>query len=870
MRILITFIIFTFLGITVNGQRQTNEKPLSMQGNLQGLKSSLAQKHLKVLDIAHELEHDMAFEIDNRYGVYEEVDIDIKTMGTLSSVKDIPGQENGTLYRYQVSAPNCFSLSLLFGKYHIPEGAKVFVYTPGYTTVLGAFTNQNNKGGGILPIADISADELIIEYFEPDHVEFAGELVLKSVGKAYRELDQAFQEKSQENGLVDINCNEGKDYQLEKHAVARMTYEVGGEAYLCTGALINNTNNDGTPYFLTAAHCISSFSEAQTLITYFKYENETCGGIVGGYKTIAGSELLATNTDSDFTLLELDEQPDATYQPYFAGWDATENLTTGSFGIHHPQGLPKKVSIGFDTPVSFSYGIDWAADGSAFAPADSHWEVWWDIGKTEGGSSGSPMFDTNGRVIGQLHGGDYFSDLYGKFSYSFDNNSAVDKQLKHWLVKDGSDTRQLDGYFPPDNEIQANFYVNEQTICVGADITLQNKSNFGANQYTWEITPTDFEFIDGTDANSENPRVRFTARGNFDITLTATDGVRTDVIFKDNAVRTKPIIYLNIDEVLTNYIQLGGTGVLKTSGFETVSWSVTDPALADMFEFSYEDFGRTLMNLKEGATPSGYMNVPLQVTASQASCAATENTQLIIPFNDLLDGAQAINTGSIYGPYSNVFASPSENEPYPNVGDCTSELSWCDCSFIPFIVDNSLWYSFEAPSTGNVRIETSGMDTQIALYEAESTEDIMSGDESRYNILAANDDVQLRSDGSSVIGKTSVVPGRTYYVQVDGSGCGAQGEFNIQVIEEAATSIYDHSSYNLSIFPNPFKNEINVESDVEIAQIEVYGMDGLKVFNQPVNAFRQTVSLADIAGGNYVLVVKYANGNTDRELIQKF
>ncbi len=45
---------------------------------------------------------------------------------------------------------------------------------------------------------------------------------------------------------------------INKKAVALI---VVNNSYWCSGSLVNNTSNDGTPYFLTANHCYSNPSQ---------------------------------------------------------------------------------------------------------------------------------------------------------------------------------------------------------------------------------------------------------------------------------------------------------------------------------------------------------------------------------------------------------------------------------------------------------------------------------------------------------------------------------------------------------------------------------------------------------------------------------
>ena len=82
-----------------------------------------------------------------------------------------------------------------------------------------------------------------------------------------------------------------------------------------------------------------------------------------------------------------------------------------------------------------------------------HWRVDdWDLGTTEGGSSGSALFDQDGRVIGQLHGGgaacgNNDPDWYGAFHISWDGNSSSER-LRDWLDPSGTGPDAIDGFDP--------------------------------------------------------------------------------------------------------------------------------------------------------------------------------------------------------------------------------------------------------------------------------------------------------------------------------------------------------------------------------------------------------------------------------------
>jgi hypothetical protein len=226
---------------------------------------------------------------------------------------------------------------------------------------------------------------------------------------------------------------------------------VSGNSGFCSGSLINNTLNNGKPYVLTANHC---FSNPATWVFRFNWQSAGCNNPASEptFQSLSGGVLRARASASDFCLVEITGglqggTVPAAFTPYFNGWDNSGNTPTSAVGIHHPSGDIKKISFENNPLISTTFG------GS---PANSHWGVTsWDEGVTEGGSSGSPLFDQNHRIIGQLHGGasacgaPVLSDEYGKISYSWTPaNSDSTNQLKYWLDPTQSNATFVNGYDP--------------------------------------------------------------------------------------------------------------------------------------------------------------------------------------------------------------------------------------------------------------------------------------------------------------------------------------------------------------------------------------------------------------------------------------
>ncbi len=241
-------------------------------------------------------------------------------------------------------------------------------------------------------------------------------------------------------GMSKLKAN--MDIAMKENSVIYL--EMG--QYICSAALVNNTSQDLTPYVLTAWHCVEPETpgEHNYFTFYFNHQSSSCNGSSGYYgQSETGSYLRSSGNmnSSDFALLEMDDDPASWWDPYFAGWSRYTSSPTISAGIHHPGGGPKHINFDNDQ----AYSCSWYG-------ASTHWCLSWDDGGTAGGSSGSPIFNSDKRIVGQLTGGSGAecgggTDYYGKLSKSWSNSSSSSGNLKAWLDPGNSSVYTLDGTY---------------------------------------------------------------------------------------------------------------------------------------------------------------------------------------------------------------------------------------------------------------------------------------------------------------------------------------------------------------------------------------------------------------------------------------
>jgi len=355
------------------------------------------------------------------------VDLNMDNSGNWTILED-----GSSIWQLKITSYDAYSLNLIYDVFNIPPGAEFFLYSEDHTMILGAFTDFNHKPHGGFSTAPVKGETIILEYNQPENSILNGEISISSIAHDYTNIFS----KNSFRGYGDsgscnnnANCPEFSIWQDQISSVAMIL--TSGGSRLCTGSLINNTEQDLTPYFLTANHCLGGNN---SWIFMFNYESSGCINQDGPTNmTVSGSTLLANNSGSDFALLELNESIPESYNLYYAGWDVSGNIPNTPVCIHHPSGDIKKISFDYDN----------ASNSGSYWDIDS-----WNDGTTEPGSSGSPLFDGNSRrIVGQLYGGvasctNNGYDTYGKTSVSWNNglSTYLDPFNSGMQVLDGTST----------------------------------------------------------------------------------------------------------------------------------------------------------------------------------------------------------------------------------------------------------------------------------------------------------------------------------------------------------------------------------------------------------------------------------------------
>ncbi len=461
----------------------------------------------------------------------------------------LPGGQK--ICQLNISAPEALAVILYYNKFFLPEGARLFIYNTRGKQILGAYTSTTNAAGKEFATEAVSGDELVLEYIPPvvSSVEQQEpEILISGVGYCYNHIysDDQMQLRMNESGSceVNINCPEGAEWQHQKKGVVKTVTPIGSNSYLCSGSIVNNTSGALIPYYLSAHHCFYDDFQNRAvfnrMIFYFHYEHPGCSNPDEEPKTtvtMVGAECLVDigiEGGSDGALLRLNDDIPLEYDVFYNGWNAEETPPSSGVGIHHPRGDVKKISTYTQPALS---GQWW--DGEFRGAKNAHWEVTFSAtenghGVTEGGSSGSPLFDANGYIVGTLTGGNSScsnrtgSNLYGKLQHHWDKYT---QQMKTYLDPGETGTKVLPGRYS-DVQAKANFKTDVSSIYVNDSVKFTNLSLGAFNSY--------WEFPGGTPSMStaKHPVVKYETAGSYEVFLTINKEMESEQIYPETVLIT--------------------------------------------------------------------------------------------------------------------------------------------------------------------------------------------------------------------------------------------------------------------------------------------------------------------------------------------
>ena len=464
---------------------------------------------------------------------------------------------NQSYSRLQLSGAKAEHLSLGFENVKLPTSAQLFILDAATSKVLQQFSASDVTNGSLwTPMLD--SKQVIIEInvlaWEREQVS----LDIKQAGYGTSSMFSALQKSGSCN--IDVVCTEGDAWRDVIRSVARYTIQNSLGTFVCTGTLMNNDNQDQRPLFLTAAHCLVSESTADTMSIYWNYETSVCGGtpdgslaqVQTGVNYLSRSE--GIGTESDFALVELRNRLPANYMVHYSGWNAIAQNAANVATIHHPAGDEKRISLDADPLTITEYNSEIVDETEDYYRIAS-----WDVGTTEGGSSGSGIWNANKELIGTLSGGlascaaPGSPDWYGRLSSHWAPSNEPLQQLAMYLAPE-TGALTLAGFEPCD-AAAISLGLSTATPAVNTQFNFSSQVTGGSTPYTYAW---DFNADNTSDSAEVNPAHIYATAGKYTAQLDITDAnqckssARINIIVPDASE-----LFVDAGQIPTGYIEPG-------------------------------------------------------------------------------------------------------------------------------------------------------------------------------------------------------------------------------------------------------------------------------------------------------------------------
>ena len=484
------------------------------------------------------------------------------------------------VWRLRLHNAKALGCCALFERFQLPEGAQFFAYNSDKSLIYGPYTNEDNPTGEGYASGLFAGGDVILEYVSPKRILNQNEqpdILIAGYTFFYRSEglpdNRVSDTKDGDTGygasqscMINVNCSEGDNWRVQQKGVGRMLcygVEDGNiTAGWCSGTLINNTMGDGTPYFLTANHCAegTTIQYFNYFEIYFHYECPYCTctsepGMITytGVTKIANSPIQG---GSDFLLLKLKNTTWSRLKNdglVLNGWSKSVTPSSSGVCIHHPAGDVKKISTYNSTLTSGTFIEGTTQETGA---TNAYWVVPWATtthgrSVTEGGSSGSPLFNNNGLVVGTLTGGSSTCaapnarEYYGKMSYHWSSAGNTDnKKLQPWLdpvPTSMSTCKALD--------LSGSFYIIPTANIFNANGGTKSYMLFSDLPWTLSYQNDHSWFTVNTESGSSDNALQVTCQANTtatsrrcNLTVTRSDGSTFQIIVKQDAATGISII----------------------------------------------------------------------------------------------------------------------------------------------------------------------------------------------------------------------------------------------------------------------------------------------------------------------------------------
>jgi V8-like Glu-specific endopeptidase len=559
-----------------------------------------------------------------------------------------------------------YSLNYAFSELALSPEAELYVFSSDGSMVYGPVTATQNTTDGWFYTIPVCGEDGVIQLIEPASAKGQSRLTVSQVVHGYKNVTP-----SQDGPLTLLSChNDVCNYSAwtdYSDAVCRIL--VSGTA-ICTGALMNNTGPNYMPYVLTANHCLGGDGNPGPTGWTFQFRYKSCATSVS-FNYADTKATWNRESGTDFLLVQLRSSL-ADQNLTFLGWDRTNTTPSSGTGIHHPTGAQMKISFAESTLSSNT----------------NYWFVNYNLGTTEGGSSGSPLFNPAKRVIGQLWGGyagcpdPTIEKQYGRLDRSWTGGGTASTRLQDWLDLDLSGAQTLN--------LIPMFNISGPSLvpCTGTvTYTIPQTRKTGISSITWSTGSQGIQIVSGQGTSTITVQAVTSTSASGNIMAILTYGGVTKVISKSVSIGAPTITGISGPSTATtgSYVTYYATPDFPASQgdydwFVSTSSASKSPyrRMCDITFTASGTFGVGVRSTSACTSPGTYTMMTVSV-GSRYIASSGLNKQVSVAISTL-EGAPVVtdpNQTIAYDLYNQATGAPVTS------GRISAQGGTLDFSFVP-------------------------------------------------------------------------------------------------------------------------------------------------------------------------------------------
>ncbi len=376
----------------------------------------------------------------------------------------------------------------------------------------------------------------------------------------------------------------------------------------------------------------------------------------------------------------------------------------------------------------------------------------------------------------------------------------------------------------------ALFNVLNSPSCSG-EIIFEDQSYNQPNSWQWD-------FGDGNYSNQQNPTHTYSHEGIFNVKLYVSNALGQDSVLQNNIVNVDfPPAPLGFND--TSYVN---PAIFNLFSNENVNWY--NDTLSNNPIYYGSNFQTPLLN----TNTSYYIR---KVGGPSIFGGPIDNT---------------IGSGGLYNNDRHLYL------------DCYVA---CNLVSADVYAGTNQAITFELRNNNSQVIEDTTITVQVGFNTLYLDFDLPVMNDLELGISASGADLYRNSSGASYpynIGALASITGHNspwgdpeyhyffYNLQLQENCMSEYAKVNAIFIN--STDINDFNS-NLSIFPNPTNNNLNVSSENYIHAIKIFDLNGTLVLNHDCYSKNENIDLSNLAKGFYSIQISNKNTNVKRKLVIK-